>query len=67
MLAISPTLQHNIPVLISDKEIYPINNSKTDKIQFIRIAKFIFATHLPFEEQINVGGFDLDVILIDEK
>jgi hypothetical protein len=31
-LAMSPALQHNIFVLVSDKEIYPGNNGKTYKV-----------------------------------
>ena len=45
LLTISNTIQKNIAVLGSDKDIQPLNNSECDEIDGLLITDLEFATH----------------------
>jgi len=44
-LAMPNTVQKKIAIFSSDKDIQPFNDGKCDKIQFLLIPDFVFATH----------------------
>jgi hypothetical protein len=44
-LTVPPAIQNNVLLFTPVKQINPMHHSKTDKIEFIIISKFIFPTH----------------------
>jgi len=44
-LAMFPAFNHDIPVFIADKQIYPIYNSEGDKIKLVLVIKFVLTAH----------------------
>jgi hypothetical protein len=59
-LAMTKTIYQNILVLLSDKQIYPINNSKADKVEFATIAKLVFTTHVLKLKKMRLEGHKRD-------
>jgi hypothetical protein len=45
MLTIPPAFKDNVLIFLSNKNVYPINHSEADKIEFAIIAKLVFPAH----------------------
>jgi len=41
-----PAIQHNLFVFVSDKKVYPVNNSKAHEVKLVLISEFIFSAHV---------------------
>jgi hypothetical protein len=44
-LAMLPAIDHDVPVFIADKKVYPVYYGKTYKVKFILVVEFIFGAH----------------------
>ena len=40
-----PAIQHDLLIVIPDKKVYPVNNSKAYEVKLVLISKFIFSAH----------------------
>src|SRR6185312_10663247 len=45
LLAMPPRIQHNIPVFVTYKKVYPVYHGKADKVRVVLIAEFIVSAH----------------------
>ena len=45
LLAMLPAFDHDLLVLVADKKIDPVYNSKTYKVKFVLVVEFILSAH----------------------
>ena len=45
LLAMFPTVRHNVFIFVPDEKVYSVHNCKTYKVKLVLVSKFIFGTH----------------------